>query len=463
MRFIFLNLIVIISINRTFAQVNFSDIQNQHNSNAASKYFPSFLGKDSYVLDVNIFNAYASAGNSFISLHDINNIGDSLGDGRYYFDELLVKSRRKNTIFAGTDLDIINTSFHIKKNEQNFLTLGFGIRQRNEFQFTFDKNLLALIYQGNAPFAGENISLLPEINYLSILDYHVGGVYAFRDMNFGGKKMKVAATLHRYVGISNVQTRSSDISLYTSPDGRYIDVTSDLDIHVAPGVDSAYLSDTEFNENTIRNFVLKGHGSGWGIDLGCSIEMSDKLNLHASLIDFGYINFNDESLNYTRSSTLRYDGVNIQGIVDPTITSNFEADSLINFLELAESKGGYTITMPTKLLVCAEWHSPIDSEDKVPYSRHTATATYLQSFSNYLSATAYPCLNLGYAFSAGNILTTGINTTVGGMYGGIQAGGFISLRARVLKFSIGSNNILPIIYEKSAKASDGYASFSILF
>ena len=452
-----------IAITGSFAQVNFSDIQNQQNSNAASKYFPSFLGRDSYVLDVNIFNAYATAGNSFISLYDINNIGDSLGDGEYYFDQLLKKSRRKNTIFAGTDLDIVNTSFNVRKNDQTILTLGFGIRQRNEFQFTFDKNLLALLYQGNAPFAGQSISLLPNINYLSLLDYHVSGVYSFRDMNFGGRKMKAAATLHRYIGISNVQTRTSDISLYTSPDGRYIDVTSDLDVHVAPGVDSAYLSNTEFNENTIRNFLLKGHGSGWGIDLGCSIEMNEKLNLHASLIDFGYINFNDESLNYTRSSSLRYDGVNIQGIVDPTVTSNFEADSLINFLELAESKGGYTITMPTKLLVCAEWHSPVDPDDKVPFSKHTATATYLQSFSNYLSATAYPCLNIGYAFSAGNIITTGVNSTFGGMYGGIQAGGFISLRARLLKLSLGSNNILPVFYEKSAKASDGYLSFSILF
>jgi hypothetical protein len=40
---------------------------------------------------------------------------------------------------------------------------------------------------------------------------------------------------------------------------------------------------------------------------------------------------------------------------------------------MAESKGGYTITIPTKLLVCAEWHSPVDQDDKVPFSKHTAT------------------------------------------------------------------------------------------
>jgi hypothetical protein len=445
------------------AQVNFNEINNQHTSNAASKYFPSMLGRDSYVLDINIFNAYATAGNSFISLYDINNIGDSIGYNQYHFDKILEKTRDQNTLYAGADLDIINTSIHIRKNENPFLTVGFGIRQRSEFQFTFDKNLLALIYKGNAPFAGQSIDLLPTINFLSLLDYHVSGVYTYEDMNLGGRRIKVGSTLHRYTGISNVETRQSKLTFYTNEDGRYIDISADIDVHIAPGVDSSYLSNTEFNENTIRNFILKGHGRGWGIDAGGSIELSKSIDIHASLIDFGFIRFNDQSLNYYRSSTLRYDGVNIDGIVDPTVTSNFEADSLINFLELAESRGSYTIIMPTKLLVSAEWHSPKNDDAKVPYSRHTATATYLQGFSNYLSSSSYPCLNLGYTFSGWNLFSTGINTTFGGMYGGIQAGGFISLRARILKISFGSNNILPILFERSARASDGFLSASILF
>jgi Family of unknown function (DUF5723) len=446
-----------------FAQINFNEINNLHTSNAASKYLPSLMGRDSYVLDANVFNAYATAGNSFISLYDINHIGDSLGVNEYYFDQLLEKSRKKNTIFAGTDLDLINTTFHIRRENEPFLTLGFGIRQRNEFQFTFDKNLLALLYQGNAPFAGQSINLLPNINYLSLLDYHVSGLYTFKNLDFGGSKLKAAATLHRYVGISNVETRRSNISFYTNEDGRYIDVTADLDVHVAPGVDSAYLSDTEFNENTIRKFLLKGHGSGWGIDLGASMEMNEHIDVHASLIDVGYIRFNDSSLNYTRSSTIRYDGVNINGIVDPTVTSNFEGDSLINFLKLAESREGYTITMPTKFLVCAEWHSPRKNTDRIPYSTHRATVTYAQGLSNYLSVSAYPCLNLGYTFSAGNIFSTGFNATLGGMYSGIQAGGFVSLRLRLVKVSVGSNNLLAAVSERSARASDGFLSCSILF
>jgi hypothetical protein len=445
------------------AQINFNEINNLQTSNAASKYLPSLMGRDSYVLDANLFNAYATAGNSFISLYDINHIGDSLGVNEYYFDRLLEKSRKKNTIFAGTDLDLINTTFHIRREDESTLTLGFGIRQRNEFQFTFDKNLLALLYKGNAPFAGQSISLLPNINYLSLLDYHVSGAYTFKNLDFGGRKLKAATTLHRYVGISNIQTRRSNISFFTNEDGRYIDVTADLDVHVAPGVDSAYLSDTEFNENTIRKFILKGHGSGWGIDLGVSTDLTEQIDMHASLIDFGFIRFDDSSLNYTRSSTIRYDGVNIDGIIDPTVTSNFEGDSLINFLKLAESREGYTITMPTKFLVCAEWHSPRKNAERIPYSTHSTFVTYVQGLSNYLSASAYPCLNIGYTFSAGNIFSTGFNTTIGGMYGGIQAGGFFSLRLRLVKVSVGSNNLLAAISERSARASDGFLSCSILF
>jgi hypothetical protein len=82
---------------------------------------------------------------------------------------------------------------------------------------------------------------------------------------------------------------------------------------------------------------------------------------------------------------------------------------------------------------------------------------------NYLSSSPFPCLNLGYTFSARNIFSAGVNTTIGGIYGGMIGGGFISLRAPVLKLTIGSNNLLSAISERAAKASDGYVSLSVLF
>lgn len=447
----------------SLAQVNFNSINDQHSCESGSKYLPTLSGEDSRVFELNLFNAYLAAGNSFMSLYDINHIGDSLGENRYYFDRLLDNSRERNTIFAGSDIDLINTSFSIKKDEKPFLNFGFGVRQRNEFQFTFDKNLLALLYRGNAPFAGQTINLLPTLNFLSVLDYHVSGAFTYEDVRLGGRRVKTALTLHRLVGISNVATRRSDLYFYTSEDGRYIDVTADLDIHAAPGVDSAYLANTDFNENTLRNFLLQGHGKGWGIDIGTSLELNEHVELRASIVDFGYIKFNSASLNYSRTSTLRYDGVDLNGIVNPEVSSNFEADSLINFLSLAESKEGYSIGMPTKLFIGGEWHSSRNENAAVPYSTHTASFTYLQGFSNYLSSSVYPCLNIGYTFSARNLLSTGVSATIGGMYGGIMAGSFISFRAPVLKLTIGSNNLLPIFSERAAKSSDGYVSVSVLF
>jgi hypothetical protein len=155
--------------------------------------------------------------------------------------------------------------------------------------------------------------------------------------------------------------------------------------------------------------------------------------------------------------------VNIDGIVDPQVNSNFEGDSLVDFLKLSETRGSYTIGMPTKLLIHGEWHSPRNEEVLVPYSTHTATVTYLQGMGNYLSSSTFPCLNVGYTFSARNIFSAGVNATLGGMYGGILGGGFISFRAPVLKLTVGSNNILSVVSEKAAKASDGYVSLSLLF
>jgi hypothetical protein len=72
-------------------------------------------------------------------------------------------------------------------------------------------------------------------------------------------------------------------------------------------------------------------------------------------------------------------------------------------------------------------------------------------------------LNVGYTFSAGNILNVGINTSVGGLYGGISGGGFISLRASVMKLTIGSNNLAPLLFSSAGRFVDGYMALSVLY
>jgi hypothetical protein len=209
--------------------------------------------------------------------------------------------------------------------------------------------------------------------------------------------------------------------------------------------------------------LTKGCGKGWGIDVGGSLELNSHIQLHAALIDLGFIRFNENATTYSGNKTLRFEGVEVEGIYNPSISSDFEGDSLSEILELTESAGEYVIGMPTKLLICGQWQSQKIEKHRVPYSRHTVSACIVQGFRNYLSASPIPALNVGYTLSAGNILNVGINTSVGGLYGGISGGGFISLRGSVIKLTIGSNNLAPLLFSSAGRFVDGYMALSVLY
>ncbi len=444
-------------------QVNLHTIQNQHTSNTAATYFPSMLGNDCKFFELDLFNFNASAGNSLFSLYDIEQIGANSSNGQSYLNRKLDQARKYNTLYFGTDLNLLNTAIRIPLKNNSTIKAGFGIRQRNEFQLTLDRNMLSLILNGNKRFEAQSINLLPSINFLSLMDYHFTGAYEFSSTRLGGRKLTTALTLHRLTGLANLNSRDSGLEFYTAPDGRYIEVETQLEINTASVGSMSDDWNIDLGETSVKDALTKGCGKGWGIDVGGSLELNSHIQLHAALIDLGFIRFNENATTYSGNKILRFEGAEVEGIYNPSISSDFEGDSLAEILELTESAGEYVIGMPTKLLICGQWQSQKIEKHRVPYSRHTVSACVVEGFGNYLSASPIPALNVGYTLSAGNILNVGINTSVGGLYGGISGGGFISLRGSVMKLTIGSNNLAPLLFSSAGRFIDGYMALSVLY
>jgi len=455
-------LIAVVPLN-TVCQINLQAVQNQHASNTAASYFPSMLGDDCKFFELDLFNVYASAGNSLFSLYDIEQIGSTAGNEQSYLNRKLDKSRKRNTLYFGTDLNLLNTAIKIPLKNNSNIRAGFGIRQRNEFQFTLDRNMLSLLLNGNKRFEAQSINLLPSINFLSLMDYHFTGAFEYSSSRLGGRKLTTAITLHRLTGLANLNSRDSKLEFYTAPDGRYIELNTQVEINTASIDGSGENSSIGIGDSPLTDVLKKGCGKGWGIDVGGSLELNNQVQLHVALIDLGYIRFNETSTRYSGNESLRFEGAEVEGIYNPSISSDFEGDSLAEILELTESTGEYVIGMPTKLLICGQWQSQKIEKHRVPYSRHTVSACVVQGFKNYLSASPIPALNVGYTLSAGNIFNIGINTSVGGLYGGIAGGGFISLRGSVMKLTIGSNNLAPLLFTRAGRFVDGYLGLSILY
>ena len=444
-------------------QVNLHTIQNQHTSNTAASYFPSMLGNDCKFFDLDLFAINAGAGNSLFSLYDFEQFAAAGSNEQTILNQKLEQARKRNTLFVGTDIHLLNTAIRVPLSNNTVVSGGFGVRQRNEFQFSVDKNMLSLILNGNKRFAGQPINLLPSINFLSLLDYHFNGAFEYTSSRLGGRKLKSAITLHRLTGLANFHSRESQLEFYTAPDGRYIEVDAQLEVNTSSIANSSDNSSNVVSDLPVRDLLAKGCGKGWGIDLGGSLELTENIELHAALIDLGFIRFNEQSTTYTGDKLLRFEGVEVEGIYNPTISTDLDGDTLADIFKLTETNGEYTIGMPTKLLLCGQWHSPVIEKKRVPYSRHTVSACLVQGFRNYLSSSPIPALNVGYTISAGNILNVGINTSIGGLYGGISGGGFISLRGSVVKLALGSNNLAPLLFSRTGRFTDVYFGMSVLY
>jgi len=79
-----------------------------------------------------------------------------------------------------------------------------------------------------------------------------------------------------------------------------------------------------------------------------------------------------------------------------------------------------------------------------------------------LSSTKAPAINLAYSYSLYNFLNAGINATVGGT-NKLQVGAQLGLRIAVFKLGIASNNLLPIIADKSGRGADVFAYLGFYF
>lgn len=433
------------------AQINFNELHNQHAANTAARLMPSMLGSNSKNFDLTLFSVYANACNNFVSPYDLRRFAEPSSGGGLYVDEWLESTPAQSKVYVGTDIQLMNAAFTFRRKEKPFLHIAVGARQRNELLFEFDKNLLALFYRGNAQFAGQSVSLPPRLNFMSWLDYHAGIATQIRPGFLNGGVIKPAITVRRLVGIAAFNMPQANIQMYTSPDGRYIDLSSQFQVNVAPGVDSSNIS-AGFDVSQTRNFLRTGNGTGWGVDVGCSVELNKHFLFHAAVIDLGSIVYDDSSSVYTASGRVRYQGLEMSGLSNPTFTNPLQTDSLIRIFDPQEKAAPFTVRLPSKMIVGAQFQLGQDERNGVKYAAHTFSCFYVQGFSNALSATTKALFNVGYSFSLKNILNVGVNATQGAIPG-TAIGAFASLNAGGFRISGGSNNLLPL-FQDQAKGSD---------
>jgi hypothetical protein len=440
------------------AQLDMGALQDAHNAANVSRHLPTYLGDRFANFEVNVFNPYISLGSNFVNAGDVRDYLNADKITNAMIGASVNRMHSQDNIIAGSaDIALLNMAFNIGNKEgHKTFSFGFGVNERIEISSVFNQDAFLLAYSGNKQFAGQTIQIVPRFNGLAFTEYYVAAAFNIRPRNTDWV-IKPAVRLSYLAGQASVEMRQGNsITLYTEPEGRYLDFGLDYNINTSLGGDSVKLTGSSFNLND-KNFQ-NGSGSGFGMDMALRVSPGPGIQFNVGLMDVGSIRFTKNTTNIYNHSSYRYEGQELTFAEDQSI----DLDSLAEFAKPNYSYNSYTVELPTKLVITGSIGMNRHERRSGSYYGNQLSGMYVQGFLNYLTAATVPYIAVGYTHSFGGVLNLGANAGVGGLWGG-NVGLIASLKAGPLLFGLRSNNILPLIAPNAGRGVDAGMLLGLAF
>lgn len=223
---------------------------------------------------------------------------------------------------------------------QNLDTI-FGLLNGNSFirlsnrahiHSKFKEDLFEMYFRGNKKFAGQKADLGPfDFRSISYQQFTYGIERYFRKNN---KMIVWSSSLSLNIGQKYLDYRSEAASLYTAPDGSFID----LDLHLR-------IRSSDSSHNKLGSF------NGYGFSGSGSLIIKDeKQNAWIfSAENLGFISWAKESAYIPIDSTFRFEGIDVSDIFDfsDTLPKKITTDSAYKQAFLVDrSKKSFSAMLP---------------------------------------------------------------------------------------------------------------------
>ncbi|MFN8288070.1 MAG: DUF5723 family protein [Chitinophagales bacterium] len=233
------------------------------------------------------------------------------------------KDRAAKRMKAGLKFeDFMNTGLtykHYFKKWDGTVMVDYHHRQMRIIRGSRDA--FELLFYGNARFEDKtaDLSNITFINHI----YNQIGVAVEKKVVYSHYQMEYGVRATFLQAINDQEIRTGKTTIYTAPDGEYIDLNYDLTFNT--GREGA------------TNF-LQVNGAGASGDFHLAVMNHDKWRISADLFDVGYMQFRKTPVNYTGAKSIHF-----QGIVLPDLL-NFSAQTF-DTLKIADTLRGY---LPSK-------------------------------------------------------------------------------------------------------------------
>ncbi len=178
--------------------------------------------------------------------------------------------------------------------------VGVGHRARVTAEALATNELLELSFEGNAGAIGETIDLRPRARGMAYQQFYLQLGKQVND------KLTLGARFAYLDGSGFARLSGDRLSVHTDPDYYQLTFAGDLSLQTA-GLD-VQLSDGNGSIDIPERYT--GAGKGFGIDLGATYRLAEKLQLGFAIRDLGIIRWSEQAVTHRFSETFTYTGAN---------------------------------------------------------------------------------------------------------------------------------------------------------
>jgi hypothetical protein len=376
-----------------------------------------------------LLNPALRPSNSFyLGLPVLTGINVNINNNFVNFSDIIMPSQTEDSLISFLHPDYNVDNFISKLKAQNFIApevniqlfgLGFNAGEdlyvfldavdRVEGNVVFPIDLFKLGLKGNGDFLGKTIDLTNlgvDFKY-----YHEFG-FGF-SKNFA-KKLRIGVRGILLIGVADLSIDNGSLGLTINSDYTYA-LNADLSANISGpvkvymnnqnSIDSVIfdkkrfykdLSDT-IDWNKVLAYLSNTKNLGFGIDIGATYSISNKIQLSASITDLGFINWKRDVTNLKAESLFEFNGFNITDVINGSKTFDEIAremvDSLKNSFTVTNNKQAFKTFLPAGVSVGGSFNlTKSFSLGILSYSKITSN-----QFREALTMSAN--LNLGNTFS----------------------------------------------------------------
>jgi hypothetical protein len=284
-----------------------------------------------------------------------------------YQDSLIIDTKQfveglkdYNYLMMNFNVDILSFGFRVKD-----YSITFNATEKVDFKFGYSDDLFKIPYYGNADddMIGKDLKMAFGVDAIHYREFAVGVSKPINDKLTVGGKAKVL------FGMANVQTKNNEIVWNTDADNFDYTFKAETEINTSVPFLEFFYNDTtgiidsvkSVQDYNVQNYFMNFKNTGFGLDLGATYKINDKITVAASVIDLGFITWKDNPYSVKNTGDFNFTGLDVfseifgKDIKDTTAQGKTFLDELVDSItgsfEVKSSTAKYKTFLNPKVYI----------------------------------------------------------------------------------------------------------------